>query len=145
MAPLIKDGLGLMEQALSLVARSDFDGAQEKFLAASRKLAREGMSREASKAQAFAQLMSARPGRASPQLLVGLTSYLGTLGDEPMIVGARPTTASALAAQLSLEAREAQLDGRAGPIPISPLQRYDAQRELATNYQQLGDEVLILP
>jgi hypothetical protein len=145
MAPLIKDGSGLQEQALSLVARGDFNGAQEKFLAASRKFAKEGRVRDASKAQAYAQLMVARPGMASPQMLSGLSSYLSSLGDEPMLLGARPTTARTLAAQLGLEAREAQLDGRAGSIPIPPQQRYDAQRELALSYQQLGDEVLILP
>jgi hypothetical protein len=145
MAPLIKDGSGLFEQGLSLVARSDFDGAQQKFLAASRKLAKDGMTREASKAQVYAQLMAARPGRSHPQMLAGLSSYLGTLGEEPMMVGARTTTARALSIQLGLEAREAELDGRAGSTPLSPQHRYEAQRELASRYQQLGDEVLILP
>jgi len=145
MAPIFKDGSGTLEQALDLARRREFDRAADKFRDAANKYRKEGSILWVNIANAYADLVSAPVRNGDPTAQLALSSFLrANLGTTELRPGPRGISAADLATQLELTARDANLLAavQAGGNAQNLAQ---ALQQLATDYGQLGNQVLFVP
>ena len=146
MAPLFKSGNDLLEQGLDLSRRRQFAQAREKFLDAVRKLSKEGGTMYIDLARAYADLMLLSSPTPDPTLMANLANYLrSTLGTVELRPGPRGITGADLATQLQLDARDRNLSVAMASGQMDPNGLAQALQSLATDYMQLGNQVLFLP
>jgi hypothetical protein len=146
MPPIFKDGNATLEQGLDFARRREFDRATAKFQDAARKLSKEGSILYVNLANAYADLFSIGVRNENPQALMALGSFLrGTLGTTEMRPGPRGISASDLAAQLELTARDKSLTAALQAPSADPGGLAQALQALANDYSRLGGQVLFLP
>jgi hypothetical protein len=146
MVPLVKDGAATLEQGLDFARRGDYARAMDKFLDASRKFSKEGNLLYANVAGAYTNLLSSAIRNSDPQSLSALSSLLRTIpGSIHLKLGPRGVNADALAYELELATREAQLMNTLNAGGGYASEIVPALQSLANNYRQMGGTVLYLP
>lgn len=146
MPALFKSGNELLDQGLDLSRRREFARAHEKFLEATRKLSKEGGTVYIDMARAYADLMLLSSPNPDPALMVNLANYLrSALGTVELRPGPRGISGADLATQLQLEVRDRNLSAALATGQGDPNSLAHAMQSLATDYMQLGSQVLFLP
>jgi len=146
MAPLFKSGSEVLEQALDLAKRRDYDRARQKFEDAAEKFSKEGSVLYVDLARVYADLMLYPSRGGDPGFLTNLATRLrSSLGTTELRPGPRSIAAPDLATQLELAAGETNLLAQVQSGVGDRAAIAQALQGVANGYRQLGPEVLFLP
>ncbi len=144
--PLFKTATEVFDQANDLLLRGDFGSALNKYNDAIRKFQKIGDMNGVMLATAYASVMGLAQNPGNPMAYRAASQALRALGDQPIKLGLRESTAAAVAHEADILASAAEWTSLAPTSPQQFQQKAEALRQVATAIRaDIGGNVLVLP
>ncbi len=144
--PLFKTATEVFDQANDYLLRGDFASALNKYNDAIRKFQKTGDQNGILLATAYASVMNLAQAPDNPTAYRAAAQALRALGDQPMKLGLRESTASAVAHEAEILASAKEWVGLAPTSTAQYQQKADALRQVATALRSdIGSNILVLP
>ncbi len=144
--PLFKTATEVFDQANDLLLRGDFGSALNKYNDAIRKFQKVGDQNGILLASAYASVMGLAQNAGNPAAYRAAAQALRSLGDTPIKLGLRESTASAVAHEADILASELEWTTLHPTSVAQYQQKAQALRQVATAIRtDIGGNVLVLP
>ncbi len=144
--PLFKTATEVFDQANDYLLRGDFGSALSKYNDAIRKFQKVGDQNGILLATAYASVMGLAQATTNPNAYRAASQALRAVGDQPIKLGLRESTGSALAQEADILASAYEWTGLVPTSPAQFQQKADALRQVATAIRtDIGGNVLVLP
>ena len=144
--PLFKTASEVFDQANDYLLRGDFASALNKYNDAIRKFQKVGDANGIMLATAYASVMNLAQDAGNPAAYRSAALALHALGDAPVKLGLRESTANAVAHEAEILASAAEWTSLAPTSTAQYQQKAQALRQVATAIRtDIGGNVLVLP
>ncbi len=144
--PLFRTVTEVFDQANDYLLRGDFASALAKYNDAIRKFQKVGDQNGILLASAYASVMNVAQDSNNPNAYRAAAQALHAIGDQPVKLGLRESTASAVAHEAEVLASATEWVGAPASSPAQCQQKAQALRQVATALRSdIGSNILILP